>query len=185
LEIVGIFSDSKQSRAAELAERFNILCVTKETEPFKSRDERKEYFDSVTEQFENLSINLLIYAGFMKITTPSFAENFPGINSHPADLLVLDGSGKPRYVGMPVIEMAIKDGQESIRASCCAVVNPVDSGMVISQSVPITVSKEDLNDIKGVHERLKLKEWEYYPKTIEMLCSGEISLSKLPYLFNE
>jgi folate-dependent phosphoribosylglycinamide formyltransferase PurN len=174
LNICGIFTDNEDSQCESIAQNFWLKSIKLNQGKFESMYERIKYFEKVQELFRQSELNLAIYAGFMKIVPDFFAKNFPGINSHPADLLIKDSSGKPRYVGMPVIKMAIEDGQESICCSCCTVSLPVDTGVVIAQSDRIAVSRNDLWRLKDIHSLLKEKEHEYYPQAIADLCSGRI-----------
>lgn len=174
LKICGIFTDNEGSKSESIAQKFWLKNIKLYHGKFESLDERVIYFKKVQELFQESEFNLAIYAGFMKVVPAFFAKNFPGINSHPADLLVRDDFGRPKYVGMPVIKMAIEDGQTSICCSCCTVSLPVDTGVVMAQSDRITVSKNDLQRIEEIHALLKEKEHEYYPLAIADLCSGRI-----------
>jgi folate-dependent phosphoribosylglycinamide formyltransferase PurN len=174
MKICGLFTDNCESNATAIWDKFWIHNTIKHHGQFSSKDEREEYFYSVGEIFSAQWINLLIYAGFMRIVPQFFAKKFPGINSHPADLLVKDDKWKPKYVGMPALRKAVEDGQTTICCSCCVIDTPVDTGLVISQSERIPVSKRDLDDLEALHARLKEKEHLYYPETVSKLARGEI-----------
>lgn len=172
LEIVWLFSDNKDSRAVSIWLEYSVDSYVMHQWRLVSDEDRSQYFEMVWRLFGDLWINLLIYAWFMKIVPKEFLFQFPWVNSHPADLLVKDKEGNPKYVGMPVIRDTILNWETSICCSCCIVDHPVDTWVVIKQSERIVVSKDDMNDLRWVHERLKRKEHIYYPIAIEELCNG-------------
>lgn len=174
MKICWLFTDNEESSTVSIWVDFWIPSTVQNHGKFSSQTEREEYFHHVAETFQSQWINLLIYAGFMRVVPWFFARQFPGINSHPADLLVKGNNWKPKYVGMPALRMAIEDGQSTICCSCCAIDTPVDTGLVISQSERIPVSRKDLENIDIVHARLKEKEHIYYPETVSRLTRGEI-----------
>ena len=56
---------------------------------------------------------------------------------------------------------------------CCYFQEEVDAGGIISQGV-VPVEKGDTVEI--LQERVKRKEWEIYPKAMELIASGEVRL---------
>lgn len=185
LEIVSLVTDQRDSNAKSLSDKHRVgLHVQNATK--LSKTERTAYFIELGKYLKQARITTLLYAGFMKIVTTDFLQEFPGINSHPADLSVKDSTGKRKYVGMDVIQMALDDNAQTIRCSCCIVDNPVDSGQLISMSNPITIQESERANPLSLHNRLKQEaEWLYYPRTIEKLSKKELTINNVPYIFTE
>lgn len=172
MEIIWLFSDNKNSKAQAIWEQYSISSYTMDHWTFTSQDDREQYFKKVWELFQDIWVNLLIYAGFMKIVPKTFLAQFPWINSHPADLLIKNSDGMPKYTGMPAIQNTLLHWESNICCSCCIVDDPVDTWSVIKQSERIIISQKDLNNIEWLLKRLKEKEHIYYPIAIEELCNG-------------
>jgi phosphoribosylglycinamide formyltransferase-1 len=111
-------------------------------------------------------VNLIVLAGWMRILSAAFLEQFPQrvINIHPA-LLPDDGAGSiyttkngtriPAFRGLHAVQQALDAGVK-ITGSCVHFVTPeVDSGPVICQE---EVAIEEGDTEETLHERLKAME---------------------------
>ncbi len=174
LDIIGLFSDNKNSSIQQISTDFNLSYIIKDSVKFNNMSEREQYFNEVSILFRELKVNILIYAWFMKIVPYSFLKEFPWINSHPADLLIKDWHWEPKYIWMWAVENTINDWQTNICCSCCYVDYPVDTGKIISQSEKILIQKTDSLSPEALHERLKKMEHLYYSDTIAKLCNWGI-----------
>jgi phosphoribosylglycinamide formyltransferase-1 len=178
-----IITDQPQSNALFLSKKFGLEYICLERK-IKGKEEREKYFEELISLLKKASINTIIYAGFMKIVTDKFLEEFPGINSHPADLTVLNEKGYPRYVGMDVVMETIQDNNTTSCCTTCIVDNPADHGMPIALSNDVLIKKEDKNCPTDLHNRMKQEaEWKYYPLVIQMLYENKLNLLNIPYKF--
>lgn len=177
LDIVVLASDRTQSRAAPLAERYETEYFVLEGK-VRQPEMREHYFQRFSQKLDEYGVELLLYAGFMKISTPSFVSRFPGVNMHPSDLSLVGSNGLPKYVGMHVIQEAI-EAEESYLASTLHVVEAeVDCGQPIAVTNHLPLAAVDRNHL---HEQLKSQcEHKAYPYLLQLLSRGKITAGDLP-----
>lgn len=131
--------------------------------PWTKREEAEAKLTAILHLFQ---VDLIVLAGWMRIFTPKFVEQFPSriINLHPA-LLPDDGSSKtyvtsdgskiPAFRGLHVVKQALDAGISVTGSSVHYVTPEVDAGPVIlRQEVPIVPG--DTEDT--LHERIKQAE---------------------------
>ena len=103
------------------------------------------------------NINLICLAGFMKILSKNFINNFKGqiINIHPSLL--------PKYKGLHTHERAIKN--KDIYSGCTVhfVTSKLDSGKIINMK-KVKISKKDTP--KTLANKVLAQEHKLYPKAI-------------------
>jgi len=93
--------------------------------------------------------DLVVLAGFMKLTGASFLESFGGrcVNTHPAL--------SPAFPGMHGPADALGYGVKVTGATLFVVDAGVDTGPIVAQTaVPV----EDGDDVESLHERIKVAE---------------------------
>ena len=109
-----------RDRARKRAERLDIPCVY-------SKDE-----DDIIKILHAYNVDMIVMAGWMKIVSKKFCDEFPGriINLHPSLL--------PKYKGLNAIEQALKAGECETGCTVHFVNEYLDSGAIIKQQeVPI------------------------------------------------
>lgn len=111
-------------------------------------------------------VDLIVLAGWMRILSPAFLEQFPRrvINIHPA-LLPDDGTGStyttsdgtqiPVFRGLHAVQQALDAGVKVTGSSIHFVTPEVDAGPVICQE---EVAIKDGDTEETLHERLKAVE---------------------------
>ena len=122
-------------------------------------------------------VDLIVLAGWMRILSAAFLEQFPQrvINIHPA-LLPDDGTGStfttkngiqiPAFRGLHAVQQALDAGVK-ITGSCVHFVTPeVDAGPVICREEVVI---EDGDTEETLHERLKVVEHRLIVKAIRRL----------------
>jgi phosphoribosylglycinamide formyltransferase-1 len=128
-------------------------------------------------------VDLIFLAGWMRILSAPFLEQFPRhvINIHPA-LLPDDGTGNtfttrngtqiPVFRGLHAVQQALDAGVK-ITGSCVHFVTPeVDAGPVICRE---EVAIEDGDTEETLHERLKLVEHRLIVRAVGGLRRCEVS----------
>ena len=121
-------------------------------------------FDKQTKTEKNIlhilkkkNINLICLAGFMKILSKNFINNFKGqiLNIHPSLL--------PKYKGLNTHERAIKN--KDIYSGCTVhfVTSKLDSGKIIIQK-KVKISKKDTP--QTLANKVLAQEHKLYPKAI-------------------
>jgi phosphoribosylglycinamide formyltransferase-1 len=127
-------------------------------------------------------VDLVVLAGWMRILSAAFLEQFPRrvINIHPA-LLPDDGTGSsyitsdgariPVFRGLHAVQQALDAGIK-ITGSCVHYVTPVvDAGPVICRQ-EIAIEEGDTEE--KLHEKLKVVEHRLIVEAVR-LCSSKLS----------
>ena len=119
-EVVLMVYNKKKCKARKRAERLDIPSCY-------SKDE-----DEIIALFNAYQVDMIVMAGWMKIVSKKFVDEFAGriINLHPSLL--------PKYKGLHAIEQAMKAGETETGATVHFVNEHLDSGAIIrQQEVPI------------------------------------------------
>jgi formyltetrahydrofolate-dependent phosphoribosylglycinamide formyltransferase len=119
-DIVLMVYNKKKAKAKKRADRLEInSCYSKDEE-------------EIIALFHAYEIDMIVMAGWMRVVSKKFCEEFPGkiINLHPSLL--------PKYKGLHAVEQALKAGETETGCSVHFVTEQLDSGIVIKQqTVPI------------------------------------------------
>jgi phosphoribosylglycinamide formyltransferase-1 len=101
--------------------------------------------------------DLVLLAGFMRLTGAAFLERFEGraLNSHPAL--------SPAFPGMHAPADALAYGVRVSGATLFAVDQGIDTGPILAQ-VPVPVLLDD--DVATLHERIKIEERQMLVDTV-------------------
>ncbi len=131
-------------------------------------------------------VDLVVLAGWMRILSAAFLEQFPQrvINIHPA-LLPDDGTGStfttkngtqiPAFRGLHAVQQALDAGVK-ITGSCVHFVTPeVDAGPVICRE---EVAIEEGDTEETLHQRLKVVEHRLIVKAVEGLKGSLLPFSR-------
>jgi phosphoribosylglycinamide formyltransferase 1 len=179
-DIVTIVSDNPRSSASQIAEETGISSHVLEWNRDKY-ERRIDYFQELDRYLDSQKIQLLIYAGFMRITPGLIVNKYPGINMHPSDLTLIGTDGHPRFVGMNALPDMIASGIGYVASTAYIVEEGVDSGrpLLVTGHVPATV--EDIAKSSEVHEQLKrTQEHVWFPRILAMLSEGNITFENIP-----
>ena len=116
---------------------------------------------------EEKNIELIVLAGFLKVISPSFIQNFKGeiINIHPSLLPAYGGKG---MYGLKVHEAVLKNNEKFSGATVHLVDETVDGGRILEQ-IEIPVYKDDTPST--LQTRIMEKgEKIILPKVVKRLC---------------
>lgn len=144
--------DNPKAKVINEAEKLNIETLVFNPKKFASK---KEYENIVLENVK--SFDYLILAGYMRIISPYFLENYKGkiINIHPSLL--------PLYKGIESIKRAYENRDKEIGVSIHYVNEEVDGGEILAQDkfkVDYTKTLEEItNEVHKLEHNL-------YPKTL-------------------
>ena len=116
-DIVIMVYNKKKAKARKRAENLNIPSCY-------SKDE-----DEIIALFNAYEVDMIVMAGWMKIVSKKFCDEFAGriINLHPSLL--------PKYKGLHAVEQAMKAGEEETGCTVHFVNEYLDSGAIIKQQV--------------------------------------------------
>ena len=121
-------------------------------------------------------VDLIVLAGWMRILSASFVEQFPRriINLHPA-LIPDDGTGNifitqngstiPVFRGLHVVKMALDSGVKVTGSTVHYVTPEVDAGPVLCREEVII---EEGDSEESLHERLKMVEHRLIVEAVRM-----------------
>ena len=131
-----------------------IYKIKKKIFNFKNQtlDENK-----ILKELKKKKINLICLAGFMKILSKNFINNFKGqiLNIHPSLL--------PKYKGLNTHERAIRNKDNYSGCTVHFVTPKLDSGKIINQK-KVKISKKD--SPKTLANKVLAQEHKLYPKAI-------------------
>ncbi len=146
-EIVGIFADNPNSKAAATAEAYGIPCVAMDIRqyyadrnmPLRDRTLRAQFDREVLEQLEPLNADMILLAGYVWATTDVVLDRYTVVNVHPADLAVTDENGHRLLAGANGIKSAFNHNMDYLRASSHIATKELDAGPLLVRSPRIPV----------------------------------------------
>ena len=146
-----ILSNNSKSKGLKYGKIFKIK---KKIFDFKKKhiDEKKILFE-----LKKNRIDLICLAGFMKILSKTFINNFNGkiLNIHPSLL--------PKFKGLNTHERAIKNKEKYSGCTVHFVNSKLDSGKIILQD-KVRINKNETP--KTLTKKILAKEHKLYPKAI-------------------
>ena len=145
-----IISNNTESKGLEYGK---IYKIKKKVFDFKNT----LYEKKVINELKMDNINLICLAGFMRILSKSFVENFNGkiLNIHPSLL--------PKYKGLNTHEKAIKNKDKYSGCTVHFVNSRLDSGKIIIQK-KVRINKFDTP--KSLAKKILIQEHKLYPEAI-------------------
>jgi phosphoribosylglycinamide formyltransferase-1 len=106
---------------------------------------RKEFDAELAERVARYDVRLVVGAGYMRVLTPVFLEQFPAvINVHPSLL--------PEFRGLDALKRALEAGMERTGVTVHFMVEEVDAGPMIQQeAVPILPGDTEETLLERLH----------------------------------
>lgn len=155
-----VLSNRPDAQGLEYARKKNIPVTVID---HASYADRQSFEAAILEALKNHDIDLICLAGFMRILSPYFIENWPGqiINIHPSLL--------PDYKGLNTHERVLADGKSESGCTVHHVTADMDSGPVIIQK-RVPVLPEDTPDTLA--DRILEQEHIAYPEAVRALASA-------------
>tara|TARA_S200000501_G_scaffold321636_1_gene317144 strand:+ start:447 stop:1028 length:582 start_codon:yes stop_codon:yes gene_type:complete len=146
-----IISNNPKSKGLKYAKMF---MIKKKVFNFKQSTLAEKKILQILKKDE---INLICLAGFMKILSKDFIQNFNGkiLNIHPSLL--------PKYKGLNTHKKAIENKDKYTGCTVHHVTSKLDSGKIIIQK-KIKIKKDDTP--KKVAKKVLKEEHKLYPKAI-------------------
>ena len=162
VDIVAVGADRDGIEGLARAERHGIDTFVLRTADVA---DRAAWDVALAETVASHDPDLVVLAGFMKLTGPAFLARFGGrtLNTHPAL--------SPAFPGMHGPRDALAYGVKVTGATLFVVDEGVDTGPIVAQvAVPVL----DDDDEASLHERIKEVERRVYPETIMKVIAGEL-----------
>ena len=194
-EIVGIFADNPNSKAASTAQANGIPCVAIDIRqyyadrntPLKDRALRAQFDREALELLEPLNADMILLAGYVWATTDVVLDRYTVVNVHPADLAVTDADGHRLLAGANGIKSAFRHNMDYLRASSHIATKELDAGPLLVRSPRIPVDYALFTDeeerfrhyLKLVNEQSRL----VGARTVLELALGNFTVDELGKLY--
>lgn len=133
----------------------------------KEFSDREAFDTELASAVQALQPDLVVLAGFMRILTPLFVDQFAGrlLNIHPSLL--------PKYPGLNTHQRAIDSGDTEAGATVHYVTTELDGGPAILQArVPVEVGDSP----ESLAQRILPLEHQIYPAAAQLHLSGKLRL---------
>jgi phosphoribosylglycinamide formyltransferase-1 len=168
-EVVCVISDKKDAFALERARREGIPAIFLDPSDYPSRE---DYDKALAQTLKEHNVDLVCLAGFMRILTPPFIEEFRNriMNIHPA--LIPSFCGKGMY-GLKVHQAVLDFGVKVTGCTVHFVTEEVDLGPIIVQ-IPVMVREDDTPET--LSERVLKREHRAYPLAIKLFAEGRLKI---------
>ena len=162
--VSGVISNRPNAYGLERAKNAGINEVCLDHTQF---EDRESYDSALKEQINAFGADCVVLAGFMRILTPEFVEEFSGklVNIHPSLL--------PKYKGLHTHQRAIDNGDKEHGVSVHFVTPELDGGPVIIQSRVPVFEDDSANDLA---ERVQEQERRIYPLVLRWFSAGRLSM---------
>lgn len=167
-EIVAVIANRSQAAGLQIASDYGVQTYT-----IPSKGKTREVFEAdLIKQIDLLEVDLIVLAGFMRILTPAFTQNYPKkiINIHPADT--------SEHQGVDGYAWAWEKGLEESAITVHYVDEGLDTGQVIGKC------KVDLRGAKSLEDVEKLGLRAEHVFYSQMLCSVLKETQKAESLIN-
>ena len=162
IEVKAVISDRADAKGLTTASSMGIATAALSPKSFADRSQ----FDSaLAELIESHKPRLVILAGFMRILTPAFTQQFAGrlLNIHPSLL--------PKYPGLHTHQRALEAGDKEHGASVHFVTEELDGGpLVIQARVPVLPGDTEAS----LSQRVLQQEHRIYPEAIRLFACGRL-----------
>ncbi len=157
ISVVALVTDQPGARAVDIALSREIPARKISLLDFDSRETWENEF---LRQVKELNPDLIVAAGFMRILSPVFVNEFPSqiINSHPSLL--------PQFPGAHAVRDAMAAGATVTGCTIHFIDEGVDTGKIISQEQVDVLPGESEEQL---HERIKTVERTLLPQSVERL----------------
>ena len=137
--------------------------------------------DKIIELLKENNIDLIVLAGYLKIITPKFVDEFRNkiINIHPSLIPSFCGKG---YYGEKVHQGVIDYGAKVTGATVHFVDEGADTGAIIMQEA---VNVEQVDDAKSLAKRVLEVEHRILKESIRLFCENKLSIQGRRVFINE
>ena len=169
-EITAVISSAPDAYALERAKTAGIPGYVLARRDYPSSQAMTR---ALVDKLQELSIDLVVMAGFMTIVTRELFEVYANavINIHPALIPSFCGEG---YYGLHVHEKALEYGVKVSGATVHFVSEECDSGpIVLQKAVPV-----EENDTPEALQRriMEQAEWVILPRAVSLFCQGRLKV---------
>mgnify|MGYP003416899260 FL=1 len=166
VEVIAVVSDKIDCKAFTIAKKFGIKTFT------VGVGEGKINQNEITSVLNNLGVNFIVLAGYLKLIPNELVEHFENriINIHPALLPSFGGKG---MYGLNVHRAVFNSSAKVSGATVHMVDKTYDTGKIIAQKCV------DINDVKNPEEianRVLKIEHQLLPEVIKAFAENRVNI---------
>jgi phosphoribosylglycinamide formyltransferase-1 len=164
-EIVLVVSNVPDAAGLDRARQDGIATAVIDHRVFGK--DREAFEGALDHELQSCRIEIVCLAGFMRLLTPRFVEQWSGrmLNIHPALL--------PQFKGLHTHRRVLEAGVERHGATVHFVVPEMDSGPIIAQDA-VAVAGDDTEATLAA--RVLEVEHRIYPEALRLVAEGRVSL---------
>ena len=158
-----VISNVPDAAGLERAKRAGIETVVLDHRDKSRFPTREDYDRELARQLKARDVRLVCLAGYMRLLTQAFLDEFPDavVNIHPSLL--------PAFPGMNAQYQAWEHGVKWTGATVHLVTTELDGGPIVLQE---TVPVKDSDDVDTLATRILEREHHLYPLAIQVLLNG-------------
>jgi phosphoribosylglycinamide formyltransferase-1 len=169
--VVGVISNVPNVFALARADKHQIATDVIDHTNFANRSEFEKH---LAFRIQDFAPDLILLAGFMRILSPHFVNQFSSkmLNIHPSLL--------PKYRGLHTHQKALQNNDTQHGCSVHFVTAELDGGPIVLQSV-VSISTEDT--VSSLQDKTSQTEWLIYPLAVRWFCQGALRIDQDQVLF--
>lgn len=162
-ELRVVISNVPDAAGLERAKKARIETVVLDHRDTSRFAMREDYDRALAQELKARDVHLVCLAGFMRLLTQTFLNEFPNaiVNIHPSLL--------PAFPGTNAQYQAWEHGVKWTGATVHLVTAELDGGPIVLQE---TVPVKDGDDVDTLAARILEREHHLYPMAIQMLLNG-------------
>ncbi len=159
-----VISNNPHALGVLYAQNLKIPCQVIDHKQFESRE---DFDQAIIRAIDAYQPSYIILAGFMRILTPSFIQQFKNkiLNIHPAVL--------PAFIGAHAKKDAFDSSVKITGVTVHFVTEQLDAGPILIQGV-VGIKYDDT--LPSLSARISELEHKIYPFIIQKCLNGEVSL---------
>ncbi|RAH14104.1 MAG: phosphoribosylglycinamide formyltransferase [Methanobacteriota archaeon] len=163
-----VISNKPGVEGIQRAKSKNVLTKIIEL-PKEIKKAREAHEDLIQKHLVENRVELIVLSGYMRILSTRFVGKWLGrlLNIHPSLL--------PKFPGANPHKEVLESGTKESGCTVHFVDSGVDSGPIIAQEKVKVFSDDSLEDLQN---RVKLKEHKIYPRVLDLLCEGYVSVNR-------
>ena len=163
-DIALVFSNKEDAAGLQIAKKRGLETLYINPKLYA---EKEEYDKEIIHEARKRNVDLICLAGYMKVLTPRFCNEFKNriMNIHPALM--------PSFPGLHVQQKAIDWGVRFSGATVHFVSAEVDMGPIILQAV-VPVMQDDTEETLAA--RILVEEHKIYPESVRLFFEGKLEV---------
>jgi phosphoribosylglycinamide formyltransferase-1 len=163
-DVALVFSNKEDAPGLQIAKKRGLETLYINPKLYA---EKEEYDKEIIHEARKRNVDLICLAGYMKVLTPMFCNEFKNriMNIHPALM--------PSFPGLHVQQKAIDWGVRFSGATVHFVSAEVDMGPIILQAV-VPVMQDDTEETLAA--RILVEEHKIYPESVRLFFEGKLEV---------